>query len=254
MSKNLKKKILLNITYQGTSYKGWQKQPDTDMTVQTQIESAIEKRSGQRIKTLASGRTDAGVHARRQSVCFDYYGDRVIDLEDWVSGLNVFLPEDIRVRSAQYVHEKFHPIACVKKKAYRYFFKVGKKNNIFLRECVALFHDDVDIDLMKKASLLFKGKHDFRSFQTSNDPQKTTQREIFSIELRQLRTSSIYYLEITGEGFLKHMVRNIMGALVAVARKKATQKDIQRALKSKEKIKIGSTAPPEGLFLWDILY
>ncbi|HMQ11460.1 MAG TPA: tRNA pseudouridine(38-40) synthase TruA [Oligoflexia bacterium] len=254
MSNNKNKKILLNITYQGTAYKGWQKQSDTNMTVQSQLELALKKRSGQTIKTLASGRTDAGVHARMQAVSFDYYGDRVIGLEDWVTGLNVFLPEDIKVRSAQYVGENFHPIAEVKQKSYRYFFKVGKKNNIFLRECVTLFPDDVEIDLIKKAMQLFKGKHDFKSFQTSNDPQKTTQREIFSITLKKVGKSGIYYLEIIGSGFLKHMVRNIMGALIAVARRKATQKDIRAALKSTQKIKIGSTAPPEGLFLWDILY
>lgn len=254
MNKNEKKRVLLNITYQGTAYKGWQKQPDTVMTVQAQLEQALKKRSGQVIKTLASGRTDAGVHARKQAVCFDYYGDRVIDLDDWVSGLNVFLPDDIKVYSAQYVDANFHPIASVKKKAYRYFFKVGKKNNLFLRECVTLFPSDVNVDMIKKAMNVFKGKHDFKSFQTSKDIQTSTQREIFFIALKKLGASNIYYLEVVGSGFLKHMVRNIMGALVAVARKKATKKDIQTALKSKEKIKIGSTAPPEGLFLWDILY
>jgi tRNA pseudouridine38-40 synthase len=247
---------LLTIQYKGTRYKGWQIQPD-QKTIQGELNKVIEKIFPvKEVRTIGSGRTDAGVHALDQKckLSMDYQ----IELQSLVKALNSNLPIDIRVMDAQLSDEKFMPTVDVKQKEYRYYFTNQKIADPLSKDNFANISYALDVPKMHKAAALFLGEHDFKNFYTLGTEVKTTVRNIFECELHHQEASdlatALYYLRVVGNGFLKQMVRMMAGALWEVGRGKLTLDQIKQALSAENDNKIAPVAPPEGLYLFKVTY
>lgn len=242
--------ICLRLSYDGTAYAGWQRQSEA-VTVQGAVEKALSKITKQEVKVLGSGRTDAGVHAHNQFASFKTH--KTIELKAFVDGTNTFLPNDILVKDLQEVADTFHPIRSVKSKSYRYFFTSETKPNIFLNRYVYQIPQRLNVEAMKKAVAYFIGTFDFASFVTHGQVTATTVRTIFNISIQPF-AENICFLEIQGNGFLRHMVRTIAGTLFEVGLGKRTPDEMLQIIEAKKRSHAGPTAPAHGLFLWDVEY
>ena len=249
------------IQYKGTHYQGFQIQ-NNGRTIQGELNKALEiLAKSEEIKTIGSGRTDAGVHALGQVVRVDIPFE--IPADGLVKGLNAHLPEDIRVRNAEMCAEDFHPIFKAESKEYNYVFCLGELQSPFSRELMTQFPKDLDIGLMNQAAKLFCGTHDFLNYQCTGTDVASTVRRIDSCEIIPCHSNNhwrhfeenYYVLKITGNGFLKQMVRLIMGALVAVGRGKVTLDEVKESLNGQPlKNRLGPTAPAQGLYLVEVHY
>ena len=244
------KNIKLIIEYDGKNYCGWQRQKDKP-SIQGCIESAITKMTGQQITLIGSGRTDAGVHAWQQVANFKCH-TRLNPIQ-LMKGLNSLLPKDIAIHSSVEVASDFHARFNVKSKVYRYY--IGQRPHK-----MALFHQycwyipyKLNISDMKNASTLLEGTHDFKSFEGSGSPRSTTVRTIFRSELKLNDNQYIIY-EIEADGFLRFMVRNIVGTLVEIGKKRMPVDAIPEILSARDRNCAGPTAQPDGLFLIEVKY
>lgn len=244
------KNIKLTIEYDGTNYSGWQRQKNCP-TIQGMIESAITKMTGQKTTLIGSGRTDAGVHAWQQVANFKTY-TRLTPTQ-FLKGLNSLLPEDIAIHSCVEVPGNFHSRYDVKSKIYRFY--IGQRPHK-----MALFHQycwnipyKLNISDMKNASTLFEGTHDFKSFEGAGSPRSTSVRTIIRSTLTLNDNQYIIY-EIEADGFLRFMVRNIVGTLVEIGKKRLSFNAIPSILQSRDRQQAGPTAPPQGLFLIEVKY
>ncbi len=254
------KTIKLTIQYDGTNYSGWQIQPDR-ITIQGLLEGALKKITGHDIKTVAAGRTDAGVHALEQVVSFRT--DSTLSPEIFKRALNALLPEDIRVLSSTYTGTDFHPRYDAKSKSYVYIINNSKIKNPFLLRYTYHFSRTLNTDKMYEASRYLIGCHDFRSFQASGCAAGSTVRTIYKIDI--IDTDSIRFLDFHFHGrfivfrfeadaFLRYMVRNMVGTLMEVGSEKLSPVQIKDIIDAKDRKKAGPTAPPQGLFLERIYY
>ncbi|OGP10377.1 MAG: tRNA pseudouridine(38-40) synthase TruA [Deltaproteobacteria bacterium GWA2_45_12] len=253
-------RIKLTLQYKGTNYLGWQVQPQGP-TVQSVLEEKLSAIFKKKIITNVSGRTDAGVHALFQVAHFDVepFSMKPINL---LMGLNSSLPADISVLKVQIVPSSFHAQRSVKKKVYQYTIFNSSIPSPFLTEYSWRVPYPLNIPAMRRAAKVLVGRHDFKSFCASDSNVKTTVRRVDNILIRTgepcVRPYStggaIITLTFTGPGFLKHMVRNMVGTLVDVGRGKLTEKDIQKILKSRDRKKAGMTAPAYGLVLKKVMY
>ena len=243
------KRICLKIEYDGTNYCGWQKQPN-EKTIQGEIEEAIERATGQKVEVFGSGRTDAGVHALDQTAHFDIEGP--IPTEKLVSILNRQLPYDIVIKNAIEVANDFHSRFSIKRKTYLYKIKNSQTKDAFVANRVAYVKDKLNIKKMKEAGKLLIGKHDFRGFCSANTTSQTFDREIYSIKI--INKKEDVFVEVCGNGFLYNMVRIIVGTLVDYSLGKITLNDIKEALEKGDRIKVGQTMPPQGLYLKETTY
>lgn len=239
---------------------GFQVQP-SGKTIQGEINSALKTLSkSDEIKSVGSGRTDSGVHAFGQVVRIEIPVD--IPVASLPKAMNSNLPEDIRVISAEAAPENFHPIFSAKSKEYNYVFSTEDHLSPFARELVTYFPFDLDIEVMKKGCQLFCGEHDFVNYQCVGTEVESTVRKIISCELVRLESTGhwshlvgeYYILKVTGNGFLKQMVRLMMGALVSLGRGKITLEDLEKSLKTPLPNRLGATAPPQGLYLKEVHY
>lgn len=274
--------IRLLIAYDGTDFHGWQRQPN-GLTVQECLESAIERILGAKVHVWGSGRTDAGVHALNQVANFKT--DCPIPCENLVKALNHTLPPTVRIRDAHEVSAKFHSRHDVRRKTYRYRILQAPVCSPFLWRFVWHYPFPLDEERMAEAAGLFTGEHDFTSFAAVEGPgaeeyrqgrsqslisppqgsgnarqpaahkfEREMVRRIFASRiLRRSRTSMLIY-EVSGNGFLHHMVRNIVGTLIEVGRGKLEPSDIGRILRSRDRTKAGPTAPAQGLCLVEVEY
>lgn len=248
------------IQYLGTSYCGWQIQP-SDKTVQGSLNKALRQiNKGQEVITLGSGRTDSGVHALGQVVKISM--DLLIGPLELTKALNSLLPEDIRVIEIELASEDFHPIQNAEWKEYLYFFSMNKDLSVFHKPFVANAPSNLDFNKMKTASKLFIGEHDFKDFQCVGTEVNSTIRSIFSCELEPYtddwglfpKEESIYMLSVKGSGFLKQMVRLIVGSLWAVGQGKVSLETLEGSLLSPAGEKLGIVAPANGLYLKEVFY
>ena len=245
MIKNMK----LEISYDGTDFHGFQVQPK-HRTVQGTLEQALQKLTGKETKVFASGRTDAGVHARKQ-VC-NFHTDSRIPIEKWPVAINTLLPEDLVVYSAVEVAEGFHSRYDVERKTYRYTIYNDKYVDLFRRRFVWHYPYTLNIESMQLASQYFLGEHDFTSFSSSKTNIESKVRTIYEFQLRQEGKEII--IQVTGNGFLYNMVRIMVGTLTEIGRGKLEPVYIQKLLKKKERPPSRLTAPANGLTLWDVEY
>ncbi len=243
--------IRIDLQYDGGPYVGWQRQAK-GLSVQGLLEKALSKVANERISLVGASRTDAGVHAHHQVASFSLT-ESTTPVHAFVRGTNTLLPSEIRVLRAREVDLSFHATADAKEKTYRYFFQIGNEPLVFLRNYSWTLPFALDLPRMKEASEIFVGAHDFTSFRATNSQTKTSTRKILSVEWKNGPLKTLCF-EIRGEGFLKHMVRNMVGTLVEVGQGKRKAEEIRTILESKDRRKAGMAAPPQGLFLWKVLY
>ena len=241
--------IKLVIEYDGTSYCGWQVQPN-GITIQEVMEDALARMLGERTTLHSSGRTDAGVHARGMVGCFKT--EKGLPLSAFREGLNTLLPGDIAVRDACEVPPGFHPRFDAQAKHYRYTILLDNLRSPLARHTAWRLRGRLDADAMREACALFVGEHDFVAFRASNCAAKTTVRRIYSMDLVQ--EGQFLHLDIKGSGFLKNMVRIITGTLVEVGQGKRKADDVARLLSSGDRQSSGVTVPPQGLCLMQVFY
>lgn len=239
----------LIIEYDGSAYHGWQRQ-SSDVSIQYEIEKALSTMTGRKIVLTGSGRTDAGVHALGQTANFRC--DTALTPETFQKGLNSLLPEDIVITSCTYADDDFHARFDIKSKVYRYHIlnrpipaAIGRRYAWHIRKLL-------DIDTMQAAGRHLVGIHDFRSFQGRGSGVDNTVRHI--MDLTVCRENDIVVTEIQANGFLRFMVRNIVGTLVDVGLGKILPEDVEKILKSKDRTLASATAPPHGLFLVKVNY
>jgi len=242
--------IKLLIEYDGTGYHGWQVQPNAP-TVQEVIEQKIEVMTRQRVRLIASGRTDAGVHALGQVANFRTTSS--IPVEGLRRGLNSLLPSDIIIKSAEEVDLQFHAQYGAKRKIYRYAILNSDVPSALRRNYCWHLPGPLDVPAMQKASCVLLGRQDFSSFQGADADTEDPVREVYRAEW-SVEGEGFLHFTIEADGFLKHMVRNIVGTLAEVGRGKLSVEDFERILGARDRRQAGMTAPAQGLFLVEVKY
>lgn len=254
------KKIKLLLEYDGTAYQGWQIQKK-GLTIQEVIEDTIQRITRKHTRVISASRTDAGVHALSQIAAFRI--ESRLDSKTMRRALNALLPRDIRVLNASEVGDSFHPRYDAKKKSYFYIISNQRESSAFLYRYTWVVQYPLKLTLMRKASRVLIGKHDFSSFRGTGSSTENNVREIFSLRIKKFEeidfmTSSIkgefLKIRIEADGFLRHMVRNIVGTLIEIGRGRISASSMEEILKSCDRRLAGPTAPPNGLFLERIIY
>ena len=244
-------RYLGQVSYKGTNYQGWQKQKAAP-SVQQEIEKVLSQILNTEINIQGSGRTDAGVHAQNQYFHFDY--DKEVDLNRLRYSVNCLLPKDIYLQSLKPVYDDFHARYSAKGKIYTYLMRLGERN-VFNYEFEANIPQPIDVELLQKALKLFEGKHDFKDFTSKEEDEGNFIREIFSIQITYIEQAHQFTVTFHGNGFMRYMIRDMVGTAIAVATGKENIEYISYHLSEKEKREIVSyKAPAEGLFLVDVNY
>jgi len=263
-------KYVATISYLGTNYCGWQKQRGSaalgDPSIQETVEKILSKIIQESPSVVASGRTDAGVHALAQVAHF------VTKNKKWESdllmkGMNALLPKDIQIIDLKEVAIEFHAQRCAIKKQYSYYIQQGPTQ---LPHCYPVswwIRKKLDVDRMKTAIAVLNGEHDFKAFQASGANPGSTVRKIFETEISYEQVhnaskitiedeNSMFYIRIrvVGSGFLKQMVRSIAGTLIAVGENKLDIEVFKALLETKDRSLLGKTAPGRGLWLERVWY
>lgn len=244
-------RLLCQVSYKGTNYQGWQKQK-TAPSVQEEIEKVLSQILNTEINIFASGRTDAGVHAQRQYFHFDT--DSNMDLDRLRYSANCLLPKDIFINEIRQVSDDFHSRYSAKGKTYTYLMRLDERNP-FNYEFETIVPYEVDIDLLIESLKLFEGTHNFQDFTSKEEDEDKFVRTIYSIEANYIEQTKQMIISIKGNGFMRYMIRNIVGTALAVASKKEDISFIEYHLSKKDKREIVSyKAPAEGLYLVDVNY
>ena len=247
-------RYVLKIAYDGTAYAGWQRQKNA-LSVQEALETAIENALGLTVKTTASGRTDAGVHAIGQVCHFDTE-NCTVPPEKMPDCLNRYLPADIRITDGWSEGEAFDCNRSAKRKTYAYALYVSKRE-MPLKERYAVRIDDApDLTTLQKIAKLFEGEHDFKAFCASGSAVKTTVRTVYEVRVEESVSLGSRDLKIfvTGNGFLYNMVRTLVGELLEIAYGKKSQESLRKAFETGNRELLGRTMPAKGLTLMQVVY
>ena len=241
---------MLKLCYDGTRYKGWQKQGNTAGTIQEKLETILSRLLDQPVELAASGRTDAGVHAREQ-VC-SFRADTVLSTEELLRRLRAHLPEDIGALSLEIAPPRFRArLSCVGK-TYVYRIWNSRDPDVFERKFRTCVSESLDLDAMRRAAELLCGEHDFAAFCSAKPGKKSTVRELRSIQIE--KNGADLRLIYAGSGFLYNMVRILTGTLLEVGKGLRQPEEMSRILASRDRRMAGPTAPAQGLFLWQVDY
>lgn len=246
MTRNFK----LTLCYDGTRYRGWQRQGNTDNTIQARVEGLLSRLLDQPVEVAASGRTDAGVHARRQVCSFKANTD--YDKRIMLTDLRKYFPEDIGAVSLEEAAPRFHARLNCKEKTYVYRVWNSEEPNVFERRYMYAFPASLDLDLMRRAGESLLGEHDFSAFCANKHMKKSAVRDLRCIEIERL--GGEVRLSWTGSGFLYNMVRILTGTLLEVGSGQRSVESVRAALESLDREQSGFTAPAQGLILWDVQY
>ena len=246
MIKNFK----ITIEYDGTRYHGWQRQKN-DRTIQAEIEKAILKVTGRQVALTGSGRTDAGVHAYAQVANFKC--ETRLDGQALLGGLNSLTDDDIVVTECREVEESFHARYDVKSKTYVYKILNRPTPAAIGRQYAWHVRKKLNRETMRAAISHLIGSHDFKAFEGSGSPRSHTTRQVFKADLIDGQDGVLAF-EIEAEGFLRFMVRNIVGTLVDVGLGKTSPDEFEYILNSRDRSLAGATAPAHGLFLKNVMY
>ncbi len=244
--------LRLFIAYDGTHYLGWQIQPKGP-TIQKVLQDALSRILGHKVKLKAAGRTDAGVHALCQVAHFLTTSDK--SLEVIFKGVNSLIPKDIVVWKIEEVDLKFHAQKHSIKKTYCYYIYNYPVRNPLNRLYAWWVREKLNLEAMKACLPFIIGEKDFASFRKSGTDLKSTVRTIYDAKFKRVpgRKHTICF-EITGRGFMRYMVRNLVGALVEVGKGNLTPEDFKRILEARDRSLAPPPAPPQGLFLKEIVY
>ena len=242
--------FMLTLCYDGTRYRGWQRQGNTDDTIQAKLEALLGRLLDQPIELAASGRTDAGVHARRQ-VC-SFRAETALSADFMLTELRKLLPEDIGALALEEAPPRFHARLSCAEKTYVYRVWNSDEPNVFERRYVYILPRPLDTDAMRAAAELLTGRHDFAAFCTAHGKKRSTVRELRRVEID--RAGGELRLSFTGDGFLYNMVRILTGTLLEVGSGLREPESVAGTLESLDRAQAGFTAPARGLFLWDVRY
>jgi tRNA pseudouridine38-40 synthase len=252
--------LKLTIAYEGTDFAGWQRQAGA-RTVQAVLEDALAAIEKRPVTVIGAGRTDAGVHAAAQAASVVL--ESAIARDDLVRALNATLPTDVRVLAIDQAPDGFSARHDAKRKTYRYAIWSGVAPAPSLRRSVWHVPQPIDLAAMSQAASMLIGEHDFAAFQATGSDVKTTVRRlltstVYDVDLTQLVAVApgdrLLRYEVTGTGFLRHMVRNIVGTLADVGRGRLQVPQVSEILASRDRSQAGATAPAQGLVLWKVEY
>ena len=248
-------RVRLLVSYDGTDFCGWQRQNHGPLkSVGHTVEEALENLFQQKITLFASGRTDAGVHALGQQCHFDLDKDEKI-LKNWdlAWALKSQLPPSISIRKVWIAPEEFHSTLSATHKAYKYLIYNHNRRSPFLARYADWIRRPLNPDLLNTYARTVVGTHDFKSFQSVGTPVPHTVREIMKAEW-SWRNPQVLQFSVTGSGFLKQMVRNLVGTMLMLERRQAHPDEMKRILEALDRTQAGPPAPPQGLFLWKVYY
>ena len=244
-------RYLAVVSYRGSAFCGWQKQTMAKFpSIEVTIEKVISRILNKETKIYGSGRTDAGVHALGQTFHFDV--DKELDLYKFTHSLNGLLPEDIRIQSIKLVSDDFHARFNAKGKTYFYKIRCAKTSNPFKFDLEYTIPQTLDIKKMVEASEVFKGEHNFQNFTTKEEDDAGFVRNITNISISSEDDKII--ISMTGNGFMRYMVRMIVGTLIQVGLGKITSEDIKKILEDPVRKPSSYKAPGYGLYLKEVLY
>lgn len=241
--------VKLVIGFDGTRYEGWQSQRN-QKTIQEIFEKILARILKEKIQVVSSSRTDSGVHAL--GLVAGFRTQSVLPDAKIKNALNFYLPRDILVKSAGTVRSGFHARYHAKSKIYRYSIWMSRTRPLFEAPRVLWLPHRLDLRRMKKAAAHFKGRHDFSAFQDSGDEKASTIRTLKRLAIR--RKKELIQIDVEGDGFLRHMVRIIVGTLIEAGKGKLEPEAIPAILQSKDRKKAGPTAKAMGLTLLQVRY
>lgn len=241
--------VRLDICYEGTRYRGWQRLTNTDNTIQAKLETTLSRILDEKIEIIGSGRTDAGTHAVGQVA--NFHCESMMSCEEILHKLRMYLPEDIGIYSCKNVSPRFHARLNAKEKTYRYRVWTSETPCVFERKFVHFDSRELDLDAMRGAADLLLGEHDFSAFCANKNMKKSTVRYIRSIQIQDTHDELIFY--VTGNGFLHNMVRIIVGTLLEVGRGERKVEDITQ-LFGAPRSDAGELVPACGLCLMEVSY
>lgn len=245
--------LKMTIQYDGTRYKGWQKQNQKGnnvSTIQDKIETVLSKMTGESIQVIGCGRTDTGVHAENYIANFHTNCD--LSIETMLNYLYEFLPEDIVIKSMKDTTERFHARYNAKSKTYVYRINNDKFRNVFSRKYAYHVSEKLDLVEMRKAAEFLIGTHDFKSFTSLKSNTKSTIRTINYINIEE--NDHMIEIEVSGNSFLLNMVRIITGTLLEVGKGNLKPVDVERILNEKKRSEAGPIAQAKGLCLKNVQY
>lgn len=246
----MKRNIKVTLAYDGTRYHGWQRQAGM-ITLQEVLEEKIQTMVGEPARVIASGRTDAGVHALKQ-VCH-FYSNTHLPPPVLKRGLNSLLPQDIFVKDVSYAPPDFHARYSARSKTYEYRILNCSDPDIFMRHYSWHIPQRLEMGEMERCSRLLVGRHDFSSFRSSGSGNADPVREMYRCEIHLLQGDILNFI-FEANGFLRHMVRNIVGTLVEVGKGKMNYGGFQEIFQARDRRMAGIKAPAQGLFLAAVRY
>lgn len=245
------RRVKLTVAYDGTAYAGWQVQPNGP-TIQATMEEVLARILQEPVRVRAAGRTDAGVHAREQVVDFADAGVR--DLGTIVHGGNALLPPTIRILSAAEAPETFDARRHATEKEYRYFLYLSPVDSPFLSRYAWHIEKPLDLDAVQAGLSHLVGEHDFSSFRGQGCNAISPVRTILRAEVSKHDVPGLISIDVSGTGFLRHMVRNVVGTAVGAGKGKHSAEHVGAILRARDRSAAGVNAPPHGLFLWRVSY
>ena len=245
-------RIRICLSYDGQSFFGWQKQPNVEPTLQGLLEDRISQIYNTKVAVVGSGRTDRGVHALNQWAHFDL-PLQANDLSNLRYKLNRMTPESVWIKSLESAPADFHAQISAESKCYKYRLLPGTEQSPFQQGHSWVLGKPIDLNYLQNLASQFLGKHDFSSFQSQGTPVSTPVREIHISRWVQ-RKSGILEYQIKGSGFLKQMVRNMVGTMIKLEQLQAPSEELSRILTSCDRGLAAAPAPPQGLFLASVQY
>lgn len=243
------KNYKITVQYDGTRYRGWQRQGNTKNTIQERFENVLQRMCGHPVEIYASGRTDGGVHALAQIANFKCHTEMAE--KDIMEYLNKYLPEDILVTWVEEADARFHSRLNAVSKTYEYRLAV-KKPDVFIRKYVYTVDAVPDVEKMRRAAQKLLGTYDFKGFSSVGKTKKSTIRTINSIEIAE--NDGIIKIAVNGSGFLYNMVRIICGTLYEIGTGELSEDTIDSVFESGDRKMAGTTLPACGLVLKEVFY
>lgn len=241
----------LVLEYDGTDFEGWQRQDPAHRSVQGEVEKALARVTGERVGVVGAGRTDAGVHAEGQVASVRV--DTELDAERLARALNAVLPADVAVVSARPEADTFHARRDARSKLYRYQIWNGAHRSPLRERRWAWVRAPLDVEAMRRAAAHLAGRHDFASFQSRGSSPRTTERTLFAVDLGGEAGGELW-LRVEGDGFLRHMVRNLAGTLIEVGRGRRPPEAMPAVLAARDRRAAGPRAAAAGLTLVRVRY
>ena len=242
--------LRLDLCYDGTRYRGWQRLTNSDNTIQGKLETVLSRILGETIEISGSGRTDAGVHAKGQVA--NFHCENPMSAEEILAQLRQYLPEDIGVLSCKECSTRFHARLNAVEKTYCYRIWNSDQPCVFERKYVWVMPQKLDLENMRRAAVLLTGTHDFLAFCSNKHFKKSSVRTIYSLQIEEVGSELRFV--VTGNGFLYNMVRILVGTLLAVGRGELAPEDVLEIMERRTRERAGETVPAKGLCLMEVVY